>query len=51
MKGRVIINFDRDEENEKCSYNLKQDGDDILGKEDIISLLQHIVSELMSENY
>ncbi len=51
MKGRVIINFDRNEESEKCSYNLKQEGDNILGKEDIISLLQHIISELMAEEY
>ena len=49
MKGRVIINFDRDEENEKCKYKLKQDGEDILGREDVISLLKHIISELMAE--
>ena len=49
MKGRVIINFDRDEENEKCNFNLKQDGEDILDREDVISLLKHIISELMGE--
>jgi len=49
MKGKVIINFNRDEESEKCSYKLKQEGDNILSKEDIISLFQHIISELISE--
>jgi len=49
MKGRVIVDFEREEEEEKCSYSLKQVGNDTLDKEDIISLFKHIISELMAE--
>jgi len=49
MKGRVIVDFEREEEEEKCSYNLTQVGNDTLDNEDIISLFKHIVSELMAE--
>ena len=49
MKGRVIIDYERDEEEEKCSYNLKQVGINTLDNEDIISLLKHIITELMAE--
>ncbi|UCD14188.1 MAG: hypothetical protein JSW60_01885 [Thermoplasmatales archaeon] len=49
MKGRVIINFERDEVAEKCSYDLKQEGKDTLGNEDLISLFEHIIRELISE--
>ena len=49
MKGRVVIDFERDEDAEKCSYDLKQEGEDTLGNEDLISLFEHIIRELMSE--
>ena len=49
MKGRVIVDFERDEEEEKCSYSLKQVGNDTLDDEDIISLFKLIISELMAE--
>ena len=47
MKGRVIIDFERDEEEEKCSYNLKQEGKDTLDNDDLISLLKHVIGELI----
>ena len=47
MKGRVIIDFERDEEEEKCSYCINQDGKDTLDNEELISLLKHVIGELM----
>jgi len=47
MKGRVIIDFERDEVKEKCNYNLKQEGNDTLDNEDLINLLKHVIGELM----
>jgi hypothetical protein len=49
LKGKVIIDFTYDEENEKCNWDLKQQGKDTLAKEDLIQLLQHCIGELMSE--
>jgi hypothetical protein len=49
LRGKVIINFQYDEEKEKCSWDLKQEGKDILNKDDLIHLFQHIVGEYMSE--
>ena len=46
LKGRVIINFEYDEEKE-CSWNIKQDGESKLNNENLIYLLQHVTSELM----
>ena len=47
MKSRVLIDFERDEEMEKCSYDLTQEGKGILANENLISLFEHIISELM----
>lgn len=49
LHGKVIINFEYDEEKEKCHWDLKQDGKDRLRKDDLIQLLQHCIGELMSE--
>ena len=46
MKGRVIIDFERDEEGEKCNYHLKQESEHALNNEDLISLFEHIIREL-----
>ena len=49
LQGKVVINFEYDEEKEKCHTDLKQDGKDRLSKDDLIQLLQHCIGELMSE--
>ena len=48
MKGKVIISFEYEEENE-CSWDLKQEGEDKLDNENLVNLLQHIVGELVEE--
>jgi len=48
LKGKVVIDFQYDEEQEKCIWEIKQKGKDILGKDDLIQLLQHCIGELMS---
>jgi len=47
MKGRVIIDFERDEEKETCDYTLKQEGKDTLDNDDLINLLKHVIGELV----
>ncbi len=49
LQGKVIINFEYNEVEEKCHWELKQEGKDTLGKDDLILLLQHCISEYMSE--
>lgn len=49
LEGKVIINFSYDEINEKCNWDLKQEGKDTLDKDDLIQLLQHCIGELMTE--
>lgn len=49
LQGKVIIDFEYDEEKEKCHWKLKQDGKDTLSNDDVIHLLQHCIAELMTE--
>ena len=46
MKGTLIIDFERDEIQGKCSYSLKQDKT-ILNNEDLISLFEFIIRDIM----
>jgi hypothetical protein len=48
INGKVIIDFEYDE-NSRCSWNISQQGADELDNENLIFLLQHVVSELMSK--
>lgn len=50
IKGKVIIDFESDEKGE-CNYNIKQEGKDILDNENLISLFEHIIRELMPDAY
>ncbi len=47
LQGKVIINFQYDEKNEKCSWDMKQEGKDKLDSENLILLFQHCIGELM----
>jgi hypothetical protein len=49
LQGKVIITFEYNEAEEKCSWDLKQEGKDILDKDDLIHLFQHIVGAYMTE--
>ena len=46
MNGRLIIDFESDEEG-KCTYTIQQKGKDILDNNNLISLFEHIIRELM----
>ncbi|PNX46032.1 MAG: hypothetical protein BV459_07230 [Thermoplasmata archaeon M11B2D] len=48
LQGRVVIDFQYDEEKEQCSWDIKQKGKDMLSKDDLIQLLQHCIGELMT---
>lgn len=49
LQGRVIIDF-RSEEEGDCQYMLKQKGKDELDNENLISLFEHIIRDLMNPN-
>ena len=46
LKGKVIIDFEYDGVKE-CSWNIQQEGEEKLDKENLIYLLQHVAGELM----
>jgi len=46
-KGKIIIDFEYNEEN-KCNWDIKQEGESKLNNEGLIYLLQHVTSELVS---
>ena len=48
IQGRVVIDFESDEEGE-CSYNIQQEGKDTLDDENLISLFEYIIRELMDK--
>jgi hypothetical protein len=47
MKGKVVIDFEYDEETEDCKWDLNQEGETELDKQNLIFLLEHVLSELM----
>jgi len=49
-KGRIIIDFESDE-NGKCNYNITREGRDKLDDENLRSLLEHVLGELMAEEF
>lgn len=50
IKGKVIIDFEADEEWE-CDYSIKQEGKDRLDNENLISLFEHIIRGLMTDEH
>jgi hypothetical protein len=50
QQGKVIIHFQYDEKNEKCTWDMKQEGKDKLNNDDLILLFQHLIGELMAES-
>ena len=50
IKGRVIIDFESNEEGD-CNFNIKQEGKDNLDDDNLISLFEHIIREIMPGKY
>jgi len=46
MKGRVVIDFEADEEGE-CNFNIEQQGKDTLDNENLIPQFEYVIRELM----
>ena len=46
LKGRVVIDFEADEKGE-CNFNIEQQGKDTLDNENLISLFEYVIRELM----
>ena len=49
-KGRIIIDFESDDSGQ-CNYNIKREGEDRLDNENLKSLLEHVLSELMADEF
>ncbi len=49
LQGKVIIDFEYDEKEERCHWELRQEGKDLLEKDDLIQLLQHCITEYMTD--
>jgi hypothetical protein len=47
MKGKVVIDFQED--NGECTWNIRQEGEDELQNEDLITLLEHVIRDLLPE--
>lgn len=48
LKGRVIIDFESDEAGE-CNFNIQQEGKDTLDNDNLATLFEHIIRELVPE--
>ena len=48
MRGKVVIDFEYSNDN-KCSWDIKQIGEENIDKETLVHLLQHIAGELVFE--
>lgn len=46
MKGIVIIDFEADEKGD-CNFNIKQEGEDTLDNNNLISLFEYVIRELI----
>lgn len=49
-KGRIIIDFESDESG-NCDWNIIREGQDKLDDENLKSLLEHVLSDLMAEEF
>lgn len=49
IKGRVVIDFQSDEVGE-CSWNLSQDGDNKLTNEELVTLFESVIMDLLPED-
>jgi len=49
-KGRIIIDFESDEKGE-CSWDITREGQDKLDDENLKSLLEHVLGDLISKEF
>jgi hypothetical protein len=49
-KGRIIIDFESDDKGE-CSWNISREGKDKLNDENLKSLLETVLRDLMSNEF
>lgn len=49
-KGKIIIDFESDDLG-RCIFNIKQECESELKENDLISLLEHVLRELMSDDF
>lgn len=48
IKGRIVIDFQADEIGE-CSWNLSQDGTNKLSNEELITLFESVIMDLLPD--
>ena len=49
-KGRVIIDFESDDAG-KCSWNIQQESDEELDNDNLVSLFETILAELLADQF
>ena len=49
-KGKIIIDYQADDLG-RCDFNINQQGEEKLDENNLISLFEHILRELMPEDY
>jgi hypothetical protein len=49
-KGRIVIDFESNESGD-CKFNIQQDGADHLDNNNLISLFEHILGDLMQDQF
>ena len=50
MKGRIIIDFESDEKG-TCSWNITREGQDKLDDDNLKTLLEHVLGDLISDEF
>jgi len=49
-KGRLVIDFESNEEGD-CRFNIHQEGNDHLDNDNLISLFEHILGDLIQDQF
>ena len=48
-KGKVIIDFQED--NGECTWDVSQEGETELENEDLVTLLEHVIRDLLPDDF
>jgi len=49
-KGRIVIDYESNESGD-CKFNIHQDGVDNLDNDNLISLFEHIIGDLIQDQF
>ena len=49
-KGRVIIDFESDDEG-NCNWNIQQESDEELDNDNLVSLFEYILGDLLADQF